>query len=419
MIADTPSLTARGVAKRYRLSAKREQAATLAESILGRLRRGRSAEEDRVFWALQDIDLDLAAGDVLGIIGRNGAGKSTLLKVLSRITAPTRGEIRIRGRVGSLLEVGTGFHPELSGRENIFLNGAVLGMTRAEVRGAFDAIVTFAGVERFLDTPVKRYSSGMYVRLAFAVAAHLRTEILIVDEVLAVGDAGFQARCLGKMGEVAGDGRIVLFVSHQMQAVHTLCNQALLLEAGRVTFRGSTDEAIRRYQLGFETTEANTGDADSRRGSGEYRFGAFTPDRPVADAAEGQGFGFTYARRKPGPPIDSMWVSCELINEAGLTVTQMDSRLHGLTFTGEAEGSGRLTFNTPWLKPGAYRVHAFLCAPGGICDIYEDAASFRVSEVLPYSHAVGEDGLRNGMVLSDFAWSQGPASAPMSAGATA
>ena len=199
------------------------------------------------FWALKDVSFDVKEGEALGIIGRNGAGKSTLLKILSRITKPSRGRVRIRGRVASLLEVGTGFHPELTGRENIYLNGAILGMTKAEIRCKFDEIVAFSEVEKFLDTPVKRYSSGMYVRLAFAVAAHLEQEILIVDEVLAVGDGKFQAKCMGKMQDVASGGRTVLFVSHNLGAISTLTNSCAYLEKGVLKFVGPTNEAIRRY----------------------------------------------------------------------------------------------------------------------------------------------------------------------------
>jgi len=199
------------------------------------------------FWALRDVSFEVKRGDVIGVIGRNGAGKSTLLKLLSRITEPTLGRIEITGRVASLLEVGTGFHPELTGRENIYLNGAILGMGRNEIRSKFDDIVGFAEVERFLDTPVKRYSSGMYMRLAFAVAAHLEPEILVVDEVLAVGDSEFQKKCLGKMRDVAGLGRTVLFVSHNMAAVRALCPRALLLDSGRLVTMGPSDEVIARY----------------------------------------------------------------------------------------------------------------------------------------------------------------------------
>ncbi|MFZ4635697.1 MAG: polysaccharide ABC transporter ATP-binding protein [Saprospiraceae bacterium] len=199
-------------------------------------------------WALQDINFEIEQGSAVGIIGRNGAGKSTLLKILSRTTAPTTGDVKLKGRVASLLEVGTGFHPELSGRENIYLNGAILGMTRREITRKFDEIVDFAGVERYVDTPVKRYSSGMYVRLAFAVAAHLESEILIVDEVLAVGDAEFQKKCLGKMSDVSkGEGRTVLFVSHNLGAVKQLCNSGIVLKNGNITFEGDAENAINQY----------------------------------------------------------------------------------------------------------------------------------------------------------------------------
>jgi lipopolysaccharide transport system ATP-binding protein len=204
-------------------------------------------DEVEEFWALKNVSFQVKEGEVLGIIGRNGAGKSTVLKILSRITEPSEGRVIIRGRVASLLEVGTGFHPELTGRENVFLNGAILGMTRAEIRRKFDQIIAFADVERFVDTPVKRYSSGMYVRLAFAVAAHLEPDILIVDEVLAVGDAEFQKKCLGKISEVASAGRTVVFVSHNMEAIRRICRTGLFLSSGRVELRGSADQCIESY----------------------------------------------------------------------------------------------------------------------------------------------------------------------------
>lgn len=209
------------------------------------------------FWALNNISVEIEEGDRLGIIGRNGAGKSTLLKILSRVTTPTKGIVRIKGRVASILEVGTGFHPELTGRENIFLNGAILGMTQAETRRKFDDIVDFADIEKFIDTPVKRYSSGMYVRLAFAVAAHLESEILIVDEVLAVGDIAFQKKCLGKMQEVGEGGRTVLFVSHNMAAITRLCNKAVVLHSGEVDFSGKTEDAVAHYvQSGLRSLDS-------------------------------------------------------------------------------------------------------------------------------------------------------------------
>ena len=208
-------------------------------------------------WSLRDINFEIEQGDAVGIIGRNGAGKSTLLKLLSRVTKPTTGNIYTKGRIASLLEVGTGFHPEMTGRENIFLNGAILGMTRKEITRKFDEIVDFSGVERYIDTPVKRYSSGMYVRLAFAVAAHLESEILIVDEVLAVGDAEFQKKCLGKMGDVSkGEGRTVLFVSHNMAAVKELCNQGILLNQGKIEYIGTATESVIEYQKGRNSNDS-------------------------------------------------------------------------------------------------------------------------------------------------------------------
>lgn len=227
-------------------------------------------------WSLKDINFEIQQGDAVGIIGRNGAGKSTLLKLLSKVTQPTTGIIKTKGRIASLLEVGTGFHPELSGRENIFLNGAILGMSKSEIKRKFDEIVDFSGVERYIDTPVKRYSSGMYVRLAFAVAAHLESEILIVDEVLAVGDAEFQKKCLGKMGEVSsGEGRTVLFVSHNMAAVKALCNKSILLNKGLVEYSGNTNAVITEYFNKAPVISSGNdllNDYQSRRGNGEVRF---------------------------------------------------------------------------------------------------------------------------------------------------
>jgi lipopolysaccharide transport system ATP-binding protein len=225
------------------------------------------------FWALKDVSFEVKRGEVVGIIGRNGAGKSTLLKILSRITEPTTGRVSLKGRVASLLEVGTGFHPELTGRENIFLNGAILGMSRAEINRKFDEIVEFAEVSRFLDTPVKRYSSGMYVRLAFAVAAHLEPEILVVDEVLAVGDAAFQKKCLGKMQRASQDGRTVLFVSHNMPVIQNLCSHAILFKEGRFSVSGKTDEVINNYlgELSKKTEINSLRDRKDRQGSGRVK----------------------------------------------------------------------------------------------------------------------------------------------------
>ena len=252
-------ISVRGLSKLYRIGARRERYRTfrdaIAETVAKPFRRHTPSPEETI-WALKDVSFDIQQGEVVGVIGRNGAGKSTLLKILSEITYPTEGRIEIRGRVGSLLEVGTGFHPELTGRENIFLNGAILGMRRGEIHRKFDEIVAFAEIEKFIDTPVKRYSSGMYVRLAFAVAAHLEPEILLVDEVLAVGDVQFQKKCLGKIGNVAHtQGRTVLFVSHNMMAVQALCSRCLLLSEGQLAGDGDGSETVAQYIRQFLTLQ--------------------------------------------------------------------------------------------------------------------------------------------------------------------
>jgi lipopolysaccharide transport system ATP-binding protein len=256
------------LAKLYRIGAQQQRHDTLRDalvdnwrSVIGRLRANGNNKLDHQalnkLWALRDISFDVHQGEILGIVGRNGAGKSTLLKILSRITAPTLGRVTVQGRLGSLLEVGTGFHPELTGRENVYLNGSIMGMRRAEINRRFDEIVAFAEIDQFLDTPVKRYSSGMYVRLAFAVAAHLEPEVLLVDEVLAVGDMDFQKKCLGKMSAVGHDGRTVLFVSHNMQAVTDLCSRAVLLNRGEVETIGTANEVVRRYLSARQTSASS------------------------------------------------------------------------------------------------------------------------------------------------------------------
>lgn len=268
-----PVLSLRGIGKRYKLGGLQPYQ-TLRDSLAGMFRRrGLPAEKDKGFWALRDISFDLKEGEVLGIVGRNGAGKSTLLKLLSRITSPDEGQISVSGRIGSLLEVGTGFHPELTGRENVFMNGVLLGMTHKEVARKFDEIVAFAGVDEFLDTPVKRYSSGMRVRLGFAVAAHLDPEILVIDEVLAVGDAEFQRKCLGRMNAVASEGRTVLYVSHQMDSILGLCSRALWLDGGNIRLDSSAEEVVKAYLGSGAATGAvaDLGSIKTRDGAGVMR----------------------------------------------------------------------------------------------------------------------------------------------------
>ena len=278
------AIRAEHLGKHYRIGAAAKRHGSIREALvhasgaplrnLKRLRAPGGAEEQEIVWALRDVSFEIPVGQAVGVIGRNGAGKSTLLKILSRITEPSVGRAEVHGRVGSLLEVGTGFHPELTGRENVYLNGSILGMDRAYIARKFDEIVEFSGVDRYIDTPVKRYSSGMYLRLAFAVAAHLEPEILVVDEVLAVGDVEFQKKCLGKMGEVAGEGRTVLFVSHNMGAISTLCESVLLLRDGRVVDFGTPEEIVAEYLE--SAVETHTGEyhwpvLDEAPGSGEIR----------------------------------------------------------------------------------------------------------------------------------------------------
>jgi lipopolysaccharide transport system ATP-binding protein len=253
--------TSRGATAAYGYRTLRDDLTSLVKAPLRWLRRDAAPPSMQDFWALRDVSFEVNKGDVLGVIGHNGAGKSTLLKILSRITKPSKGEVRLRGRVGSLLEVGTGFHPELTGRENIFLNGAILGMRRHEIQKKFDAIVAFAEIEQFLETPVKRYSSGMYVRLAFAVAAHLEPEILIVDEVLAVGDISFQRKCMGRMREVGKSGTTILFVSHNMPAVESLCTRAILMDHGQVAMDGGVHELVQEYHRRVLSAHGDIGSA--------------------------------------------------------------------------------------------------------------------------------------------------------------
>ena len=353
-------------------------------------------QEDEDFWALKDVSFEVKRGEVLGIIGRNGSGKSTLLKLLSRITEPTTGRIEIDGRIASLLEVGTGFHQELTGRENIFLNGAILGMTRTEIRSRFDEIVDFSGVEKFLDTPVKRYSSGMYVRLAFAVAAHLEPEILIIDEVLAVGDAEFQKKCLGRMKDVASGGKTVLFVSHNLPSITTLCDAGLLLQSGMVASRGAIESVVSDYL----TAGTDALGSSRRTGSGEYRF-RFVRCEPETSAPQGiRSFAFEFQKMRDNVTTRP-FVIIEILDEVESIVARCDTRLTNDFLAGDS-GSGSIILRSPWLRPGLYSINAYIDSGHGFIDAWIGAARFHVDAHLPYCSAISPDAYKNAPVLSDF-----------------
>ncbi len=387
------AITASGLGKRYVLgessgsdslrdaltAAFSRRAISRAASAVASLgRRGAPETDANTIWSLRDVSFDVPEGETLGIIGRNGAGKSTLLKILSRITQPTTGRVRIVGRVGSLLEVGTGFHPDLTGRENIFLNGAILGMRRTETTRKFDEIVAFAEVERFLDTQVKHYSSGMYLRLAFAVAAHLEPDILLVDEVLAVGDLEFQRKCIGKMGRVAGEGRTVLFVSHNMAAIRTLCRSAMVLDAGQVVRHGEPGECIAYYVAhGFReeasmwarpSTAIDTPLAITRV---ESRLAGVQPHLTL----ELDLVLETRGRHKPA------LLTVDVLDAAGVALMQALPRLEG--FVPDASGRHRVhvSIDLPPLVPGQYFVSVWVGSHhADTLDTVERAVRFEVHE---------------------------------------
>ena len=334
------------------------------------------------FWALKDVSFDIKQGDRVGIIGRNGAGKSTLLKVLSRITEPTNGSIRIKGRVASLLEVGTGFHPELTGRENIYLNGAILGMSKEEIIRKFDEIVAFAEVEKFLDTPVKRYSSGMYVRLAFAVAAHLEPEVLIIDEVLAVGDVQFQKKCLGKMQDVGKEGRTVLFVSHNMSAIESLCNRGILLEAGELYLNDTPEKAIASYLHRAYSTARNTSllQRKDRKGNGKVKISGFRilDDKGNEEQALQSGKDYVLEvqyQNNTAKSINNVTISIDFHDEQNTRVLMLKNSFEN-SYLPLVAGSGSAFCkieNLP-LANGLYRITLFVAFGEEILDWIEDAA---------------------------------------------
>jgi lipopolysaccharide transport system ATP-binding protein len=380
------AIVAEGLSKLYRLGAPSTYR-TLRETITGALTNpfkpsAPPADADSTqLWALKDVSFEVKRGEVIGVIGRNGAGKSTLLKILARITEPTKGRAKILGRVGALLEVGTGFHPELTGRENLYLNGAILGMRRAEIDRKFDEIVAFAEVERFVDTAVKHYSSGMYVRLAFAVAAYLEPEILVVDEVLSVGDAAFQQKCLARMDMVAGEGRTILFVSHNLMAVKQLCTSALWIDAGKTRMQGACSEVVAAY-TSASVAKPDAAFAGSRiTGDGRVRFVSYqvanAGSLEIGDDVEIQ------VRVRVEEPIQYPNFHLSITNEYGVLISQINTVEQGVTVAPLAAGDATVTVMLRRITflPGRYTATFSVLNPQ--CHIYaraEDAISFEVEQ---------------------------------------
>jgi lipopolysaccharide transport system ATP-binding protein len=410
--APSGSIRAEGLSKQYRIGGPRERYLTLRDSLaslgtaplrlaqraLGKGKAQAKSDRRHTIWALRDVSFEIAPGDTVGFIGRNGAGKTTLLKLLSRITRPTQGYADIYGRVGSLLEVGTGFHAELTGRENIYLNGAILGLKKAEIDRKFDEIVAFADTEKFLDTPVKRYSSGMTVRLAFAVAAHLEPEILLVDEVLAVGDVAFQRKCLGKMGEVASEGRTVLFVSHNMAVVQALCRRGIVLEGGELVVDGPIETAVDAYLRGLESTASVPVGERTDRGSGWHE----STIRAIRIA----GAGGAGAQLATGRPARFAFELSKVLPGLTCTFTIYDHLGHPVsTLSSGHQGPDDEQCNAPadepliectidelTLVPGRYRIDVLLRGAGHEQDRIEGAAFFDVEQGLVRGRPVSGGG---------------------------
>jgi len=381
-----PALSLRGVGKSYNVAGR--HSTTLAEQVADWVGRARTSSEANRFWALRDVTCEIAKGEIVGLVGRNGAGKSTLLKVITGVTAPSTGDIDVYGRIGSLLEVGTGFHPELTGRENVFLNGAFIGMRRAEIRQRFDEIVEFSGVEAFLDMPIKRYSSGMAVRLAFAVAAHLDADILLVDEVLAVGDQAFQDKCLGKMREVRQrEGRTVLFVSHNLAAVASLCTRALLLQSGRVIADAGAAEVCRMYAAGVASTTSNEVDLTSvpRAKRSAARFSAVRVNgldasgAPTDGVVSGGSLEITLTV-SADQRVSRAVAGVDIVDERGRPAAGVSTDSRDVWFDVDAGGTRRitLTLRDVELRAGAYTLGLTLRTMAETLDEVDAVVRFEV-----------------------------------------
>lgn len=419
------ALRLEGVGKQYRIGSEVVRSESFGQSVVNAVRapflnlkflRSLSnfddEDADDIFWALRDVSFDVAHGDVVGLIGRNGAGKSTLLKVLSRITEPSRGRIEVYGRIASLLEVGTGFNPELTGRENTYLNGAILGMSKAEVDRKFDEIVDFAGVEQFIDTPVKRYSSGMKVRLGFAVAAHLEPDILLVDEVLAVGDVAFQRKCLGKMDQVAGEGRTVVFVSHQMSMIQSLCRRGIVLNQGTVEFDGDVDGAVRHYlSVMEETAEDPFGDNPERSGNGRIQFTGLRLRDAAGDvtAAVVAGTPLTIEFDYENRDAEEAELGFTVYDDVGTAIFHLNFALTQFK-TGPLNGGGTFRCVIPNLPlpPARYRIAAALKVGGQSADHVPAALYFDVASSKFFSTGQTPDS-RHSLVMVEHEWAHIPA----------
>jgi lipopolysaccharide transport system ATP-binding protein len=409
-----------GLGKRYRIGAAATRHDDLRSAIvaavkaplrnlsdLRRLSRFEDESQENTVWALKDISFEVRRGEVLGIIGRNGAGKSTLLKVLSRITEPTIGTVRVRGRVGALLEVGTGFHQELTGRENIYLNGSILGMDKRYIDRKFDQIVEFSGVKKFIDTPVKRYSSGMYLRLAFSVAAHLEPEVLVVDEVLAVGDAEFQKKCLDKMEEVAGEGRTVLFVSHNLAAVSALTENAVLLSQGRFLMKAATSTAISHYlALAAEQSARAIADRSDRRGSGVARFTNIEFLDAMGRVRTELVSGSEYTLRMwyaGAASLRAPTVRATIYTSSHQPLIHFDSSFYGGMEEIAAKGAVSIHLRRLPLAAGQYSLNVSLTVSGDVADHLDQAISFSVLDGNFFASGRNATGIRE-ICLTEHAW---------------
>lgn len=384
------SISAVALSKQYKLGARTASYRTLRESLTGLFSsswRARQHQPAETFWALQEVSFEVKQGEVIGIIGRNGAGKSTLLKVLSRITEPSSGYADINGRIGSLLEVGTGFHPELTGRENVYLNGAILGMRRVEIQQKFDEIVAFAEVEKFIDTPVKHFSSGMYLRLAFSVAAHLEPEILLVDEVLAVGDAAFQRKCLGKMNDVAQQGRTVLLVSHDMTAISHLANRCLWLHAGRVAQFGETEAVVRAYARQQQDGVTNLAERRDRKGDGIIRLKAIefldADGLSVSSVGSGQPLTIAVQYTSQSEQLDprEVWLDMTFRDTLGHPVATLSTRFNPIQSACHQTRETTLACHIPslLLADESYSLDLWLAYRQGLSDQVLRAADLQVT----------------------------------------